>query len=78
MTVLEEEVQERTQAPMRRFVVRRPSTGTDPSAGLRREVDRVERRPVRDEPPDPPPARRRGLTAAAGTIARWASTTFRG
>jgi len=51
MTVLEEEVQERTQAPMRRFVVRRPSTGTDPSAGLRREVDRVERLPTRDDPP---------------------------
>lgn len=54
MTVLEEEVQERTQAPMRRFVVRRPSSGTDPSAGLRREVDRVERFPVRDEPAGPP------------------------
>ena len=33
MTVLEEEVQERTMAPMRRFVVRRPASGTDPSVG---------------------------------------------
>jgi hypothetical protein len=43
MTVLEEEVQERTMAPMRRFVVRRPTApnGADPSAGLRREVDRL-------------------------------------
>jgi hypothetical protein len=49
MTVLEEEVQERTQAPMRRFVVRRPGTTADPSAGLRREVDRLERLPASDE-----------------------------
>ena len=53
MTVLEEEVQERTQAPMRRFVVRRPSSSADPSAGLRREIDRL---PVRDDPPSSPPA----------------------
>ncbi|HEU4841110.1 MAG TPA: DUF3566 domain-containing protein [Ilumatobacteraceae bacterium] len=52
MTVLEEEVQERTMAPMRRFVVRRPGTGTDPSAGLRREVDRL---PIRDPAADDPP-----------------------
>ncbi len=47
MTVLEEEVQERTMAPMRRFVVRRPTASGDgdPSNGLRREVDRL---------PDPP------------------------
>jgi hypothetical protein len=56
MTVLEEEVQERTQAPMRRFVVRRPSSGADPSAGLRREVDRYERFSVPDEPAGPPTA----------------------
>jgi Transmembrane domain of unknown function (DUF3566) len=50
MTVLEEEVQERTMAPMRRFVVRRPTapTGGDPSNGLRREVDRL------PDPPSPP------------------------
>jgi hypothetical protein len=53
MTVLEEEVQERTQAPMRRFVVRRPASGTDPSAGLRREIDRL---PIRDDPPASPPS----------------------
>jgi hypothetical protein len=53
MTVLEEEVQERTQAPMRRFVVRRPSSSADPSAGLRREIDRL---PARDEPPATPPS----------------------
>jgi hypothetical protein len=43
LTVLEEEVQERTMAPMRRFVVRRPTSphGGDPSTGLRREVDRL-------------------------------------
>lgn len=43
LTVLEEEVQERTMAPMRRFVVRRPTSphGGDPSSGLRREVDRL-------------------------------------
>jgi hypothetical protein len=52
MTVLEEEVQERTMAPMRRFVVRRPSSGSDPSAGLRREVDRL---PIRDPSIDDPP-----------------------
>ncbi len=52
MTVLEEEVQERTMAPMRRFVVRRPTNGTDPSAGLRREVDRL---PIRDPGVDEPP-----------------------
>lgn len=52
MTVLEEEVVERTAAPMRRFVVRRPTTGTDPSAGLRREVDRFPVRPD-DEPSEP-------------------------
>jgi hypothetical protein len=45
MTVLEEEVVERTAAPMRRFVVRRPTSGADPSAGLRREVDRLPVRP---------------------------------
>ena len=56
MTVLEEEVQERTQAPMRRFVVRRPGTGADPSAGLRREVDRIERPPGADDPPPPAPS----------------------
>ena len=58
MTVLEEEVQERTQAPMRRFVVRRPTSGTDPSVGLRREVDRFERPDrlaARDQPPTSPP-----------------------
>ena len=60
MTVLEEEVQERTQAPMRRFVVRRPGSGADPSAGLRREVDRIERRPVSDDPSPPAAPRRRG------------------
>ena len=44
LTVLEEEVQERTMAPMRRFVVRRPTApnGGDPAAGLRREVDRLD------------------------------------
>jgi hypothetical protein len=52
MTVLEEEVQERTQAPMRRFVVRRPSSSADPSAGLRREIDRL---PPGDQPPTAPP-----------------------
>jgi hypothetical protein len=43
MTVLEEEVQERTMAPMRRFVVRRPTApgAGDPSSGLRRESDRL-------------------------------------
>jgi hypothetical protein len=52
LTVLEEEVQERTMAPMRRFVVRRPTApnGGDPAAGLRREVDRLETLP------DPPPS----------------------
>jgi hypothetical protein len=47
LTVLEEEVQERTMAPMRRFVVRRPTAanGGDPAAGLRREVDRFETLP---------------------------------
>ena len=43
LTVLEEEVQERTMAPMRRFVVRRPTAphAGDPSNGLRRESDRL-------------------------------------
>jgi hypothetical protein len=43
LTVLEEEVQERTMAPMRRFVVRRPTAPNagDPSSGLRRESDRL-------------------------------------
>jgi hypothetical protein len=43
LTVLEEEVQERTMAPMRRFVVRRPTApgAGDPSTGLRRESDRL-------------------------------------
>ncbi len=43
LTVLEEEVQERTMAPMRRFVVRRPTAPNagDPSNGLRRESDRL-------------------------------------
>ena len=43
LTVLEEEVQERTMAPMRRFVVRRPTAPSagDPSSGLRRESDRL-------------------------------------
>ena len=43
LTVLEEEVQERTMAPMRRFVVRRPTAPNagDPSTGLRRESDRL-------------------------------------
>jgi Transmembrane domain of unknown function (DUF3566) len=52
LTVLEEEVQERTMAPMRRFVVRRPTApnGGDPAAGLRREVDRLETFP---DPPLP-------------------------
>jgi len=49
MTVLEEEVVERTAAPMRRFVVRRPTSGTDPSAGLRREVDRLPVQPDDDD-----------------------------
>ena len=53
MTVLEEEVQERTMAPMRRFVVRRPASQADPSAGLRREVDRL---PIRDPAADDPPS----------------------
>jgi hypothetical protein len=55
MTVLEEEVQERTVAPMRRFVVRRPTApnGGDPSTGLRREADRVVE-PDLAEPPDAP------------------------
>lgn len=48
MTVLEEEVVERTMAPMRRFVVRRPTGGgIDPEAGLRHESDRL------SEPSDP-------------------------
>ncbi len=50
LTVLEEEVQERTMAPMRRFVVRRPTAPSDPAAGLRREVDRFETLP---DPPVP-------------------------
>jgi hypothetical protein len=52
LTVLEEEVHERTLAPMRRFVVRRPTApnGGDPAAGLRREVDRLETLP---DPPLP-------------------------
>jgi hypothetical protein len=54
LTVLEEEVQERTMAPMRRFVVRRPTAPNngDPSSGLRREVDRIaEPQPPATEPP---------------------------
>lgn len=50
MTVLEEEVVERTSAPIRRFVVRRPTSSGDPSAGLRREVDRL---PARQDDDDP-------------------------
>jgi len=50
MTVLEEEVVERTAAPIRRFVVRRPTSSGDPSAGLRREVDRLPAR--QDDDPE--------------------------
>ena len=42
MTVLEEEVVERTMSPMRRFVVRRPTADAfDPGSEIRRESDRL-------------------------------------
>ncbi len=42
LTVLEEEVVERTASPMRRFVVRRPTAETfDPGSEIRRESDRL-------------------------------------
>jgi hypothetical protein len=42
LTVLEEEVVERTVSPMRRFVVRRPAADTfDPGSDIRREADRL-------------------------------------
>ena len=42
MTVLEEEVVERTTSPMRRFVVRRPTADAfDPGSDIRREADRL-------------------------------------
>jgi hypothetical protein len=42
MTVLEEEVVERTMSPMRRFVVRRPTADAfDPGSQIRRESDRL-------------------------------------
>ena len=42
LTVLEEEVVERTMSPMRRFVVRRPTADTfDPGSDIRREADRL-------------------------------------
>lgn len=47
MTVLEEEVVERTTSPMRRFVVRRPTSGDDPGSGLRAEGTSL---PARREP----------------------------
>ncbi|MET0144948.1 MAG: DUF3566 domain-containing protein, partial [Ilumatobacteraceae bacterium] len=49
MTVLEEEVVERTAAPMRRFVVRRPS-GPDPGSEMRMEGSSL---PVRPDPDGP-------------------------
>ncbi len=51
MTVLEEEVVERTAAPMRRFVVRRPS-GPDPGGDMRMEGSTL---PVRPDPEEGPP-----------------------
>ncbi len=52
MTVLEEEVVERTVSPMRRFVVRRPTGGgIDPEAGMRQESDRL---PVPQDPIEDP------------------------
>jgi hypothetical protein len=48
LTVLEEEVVERTISPMRRFVVRRPTgAGIDPEAGMRHESDRL---PIPQDP----------------------------
>jgi hypothetical protein len=42
LTVLEEEVVERTASPMRRFVVRRPTSDAfDPGSEIRREADRL-------------------------------------
>ena len=42
LTVLEEEVVERTASPMRRFVVRRPTADAfDPGSEIRREADRL-------------------------------------
>ena len=52
MTVLEEEVVERTTSPMRRFVVRRPTAGGyDPGDDLRPEGSTL---PVRHEPDEDP------------------------
>ena len=52
MTVLEEEVVERTTSPMRRFVVRRPTVpGDDPGSELRPEGSNL---PARREPDDDP------------------------
>ena len=52
MTVLEEEVVERTTSPMRRFVVRRPTAGgPDPGDELRPEGSTL---PARQEPDDDP------------------------
>ncbi len=48
MTVLEEEVVEKTAAPIRRFVVQRPSGVTDDTGGVRR--------PVPTKPPTKPPS----------------------
>jgi len=46
-TVLEEEVVERTAAPMRRFVVRRPSADGDPSSGLTAPTAPISNLPAR-------------------------------
>jgi hypothetical protein len=52
MTVLEEEVVERTSSPMRRFVVRRPNgAGYDPGSEMRPEGSNL---PARREPVDDP------------------------
>ena len=52
LTVLEEEVVERTMSPMRRFVVRRPTADTfDPGSDIRREADRL---PVLHDDADAP------------------------
>jgi hypothetical protein len=50
MTVLEEEVVERTMSPMRRFVVRRPNTGDDPGSDLKPQATNLPARrgPVED------------------------------
>jgi hypothetical protein len=53
LTVLEEEVVERTVSPMRRFVVRRPAADTfDPGSDIRREADRLPALP--DDDPGAP------------------------